>query len=241
MSNTKWPRELTRDVESGASLTWPQDWSNEQGQCVECKHPPGEHRITKGGDGIMRVFCGSCPPSRTVLMGDECTYGPVPFFIEGPFSTIACFQDRQATTKGDNFLPLSPSSQGTTTFTLQGTRPDGKKTSEIKFTGLSWQPGEFECLLEGDAVNRHSQKYRLHLYWLQEGRCAGCQRTTYFDHMEIDRIVPGDAGPGYVVGNVQLLCSSCNKLKGDRSMKDLTVRLRIRGLPLDFNMSDAND
>lgn len=237
--NSKWPPELTRVLKNGAPLKWPQDWSNKQSQCVECEHPPSEHSIIEGGDRIKRVFCGRCPLRRTVLMGDEGSDAPVPFSIEGPFSTTACFQDRQVATKGDNFLPLSSSSQGTTTFMLQATTPDGKKITEIEFAGVSWQPGEFERLVYGDEVDKNPRRYKLHLYWLQDGRCAGCRRTTHFDRMEIDRIVPGSAGPGYVVGNVQLLCSSCNKLKGDRSMQDLMVRLRMRGLPRDFNQAEV--
>ena len=241
MRNLTWPRELTRDLRNGDQLKWPQDWSNTRSQCVKCKHPPRVHHIIEGGDGIMRVFCGGCPPTRTFLMGDEGLHGPVPFFIEGPLSNTACFEERQVATKGDNFLPLSPSTQGTSTFTLQGTRPDGTKTPELKFTGLSWQPAEFEHLVDGDPVDKDSQRFRLHLYWLQEGRCAGCRRIAYFDHMEVDRIVPGDTGPGYVVGNVQLLCTSCNKLKGERNTQYLMERLRMRGLPQDFDPADLID
>ena len=63
----------------------------------------------------------------------------------------------------------------------------------------------------------------------------------YFDHMEVDRVVPGAAGPGYTVGNVQLLCCSCNKMKGERSMEYLMAKLRIRGLPQEFNNAEVPD
>ena len=164
-------------------------------------------------------------------MGDEGIYGPVPYFIEGPLSKTACFEERRAVKKVDNFLRLSPSSQGIITLTLQATTPEGEKVASFTFKGLSWHPGEFEKLADGDKVEKNSHRYKLHLYWLQEGRCAGCRRYTYFDHMEVDRIIPSDAGPGYVVENVQLLCSSCNKIKGERSMGYLMGKLRKRGLP----------
>ena len=54
--------------------------------------------------------------------------------------------------------------------------------------------------------------------------------------MEIDR---KQRWPWLCEWNVQLLCSSCNKLKGDRSMQDLMVRLRMRGLPRDFNQAEV--
>ena len=239
--NPKWPRNLKGDVRNGTPLKWPQDWSNEKSQCIECGHPASEHSLAEGGDGINRVFCRSCPPCRTMLMGDEGFFGPVPYFIEGPFSKIPCFEERQTTRKVDNFLPLSPRSQGITTFTLQATTPEGEKVDPITFTGLSWRPHEFERLADGDEIDRKSHGHKLHLYWLQEGRCAGCRRVMYFDHMEVDRVVPGAAGPGYTVGNVQLLCCSCNKMKGERSMEYLMAKLRIRGLPQEFNNAEVPD
>ena len=233
--NPSWPSDLKAAIEEGTPLTWPQDWSNEQGQCIKCAHHPTDHHIVKGGDGIYRIFCQSCPPSRMILMGEEKAFGPCPFFIEGPLGSIACFEERIAVQKVDNYLPLSPESKNLMcTLTLQATTPDGKSQESITFTGLSWHPSEFECLKNGDEVDKKSNRYKLHLYWLQSGQCAGCKRIIYFDHMEIDRVIPGDSGPGYVVGNVQLLCSSCNKIKGDRSMEDLMETLKRRGFPRDF-------
>ena len=236
--NPRWPLDLNVSPRKSVRPTWPSDWSNEQNLCIECEHPPTDHQVVKGGDGIKRVFCRSCPPFRTMLMGDEGAFGPCPFFIEGPFGQNACFEERLAVSKIDNFLPLSPSSEGVVTLTLQATTSDGEDLGSITFTGLSWDPGEFDCLAEGDEVDKSSNRYKLHLYWLQCGRCAGCQRTMYFDHIEIDRIIPSDSGPGYVVGNVQLLCSSCNKIKGNRSMEDLMAKLKTRGLPRDFSLTE---
>ena len=237
----EWPEGLKEDIKRGITPKWPQNWSNQSNQCIQCNHPFSEHRIKGGGDGINRVFCISCPPARTILMGDEGLYGPSPYFIEGPLETVPCFKESSASRRVDNFLPLSPSSQGLTTFTLRAKTPDGKEDDSITFTGLSWHPDEFERLKDGDKVHKSSNRYKLHLYWLQEGRCAGCLRVAYFDHMELDRIVPGNAGPGYTVGNTQLLCSSCNKIKSNRSMEYLMKKLRIRGLPQGSDQTDASD
>ena len=172
-------------------------------------------------------------------MGDEMSHGSSPFFLDGPIGSKACFEERPAASKVGNFLPLSPSSRGPVTFTLQATTPDAEDLGSITLTGISLDPGEFEELLGGDEMDKNSNRYKRHLYWRQSGRCVGCQRITYFDHMEVDRIIPGDSGLGYVVGNVQLLCSSCNRIKGDRSMEYLMGKLKERGLPLDLNLADA--
>ena len=238
--NPDWPTDLNTKLKEGVPLKWPGDWSNERSLCIRCEHPPTEHQIVTGGDRINRVFCQCCPLSRLIMMGDEGLNGPSPFFLEGPIHSVACFEERPTVSKVDNFLPLSPSSQSLVTFTLQATTQDGEDSDSITLTGPSWDPSEFECLVDGDEVDKNSNRYKLHLYWLQSGRCAGCQRTVYFVHMEIDRITPGDSGPGYVVGNVQLLCSSCNKIKGDRSMEDLIGKLKKRGLPGAFNYTDVN-
>ena len=240
--NTHWPLSLGRNIRNGLPLTWPQEWSRERNHCIECSHPSAEHRIIAGGDNIYRVFCRICPPSRTRLMGDEGLYGPVPYFIEGPLSQVPCFEEQKEAGKVDNFLPLSPSSQGVTTFTLKAMTPDGGEADPITFAGLSWHPQEFERLAVGDEIDRGSQGYKLQLYWSQEGRCAACLRLTYFDQIEVDRIIPSDDGPGYSVGNVQLLCSSCNKIKGKKSsMDDLMGKLMARGLPRNFDQADVRD
>lgn len=232
--DSNWPSDLSKGHGIYVPLEWPQVWSNEREQCIRCCHLPSEHNLAKGGDGIKRIFCRSCPQTRTMLMGDEGLDGPVPYFIEGPLSKRPCFEERQSAGGDDNFLPLSPSTQGIVTFTLTATTPEGEEDCSFTWTGLSWFPDDFERLVDGDRVDKNSREFKLHLYWLQEGRCVGCQRVIYFDHMEVDRIVPGTAGPGYTVGNVQLLCSSCNKIKGERGMEYLTTRLSERGLPRVF-------
>ena len=128
-------------------------------------------------------------------MGEEGLYGPAPIFVEGPLAPMTCFEQRQSTKRLDNFLPLSPDSEGGPVLALQGTTPEGYEVGSIRVTGYSWNPTEFDHLKTGDEIDRHSNKYKFHLYWLQDGRCSACQRVMYLDHMEMDRIVPGDDGP----------------------------------------------
>ncbi len=72
--------------------------------------------------------------------------------------------------------------------------------------------------------------YRSHkptLYGLQSGNCAGC--ATHFEarHLEVDHIIARRKGGTDHIDNLQLLCGSCNRIKGDRGMEYLRVKLQL--------------
>jgi site-specific DNA-methyltransferase (adenine-specific) len=46
-------------------------------------------------------------------------------------------------------------------------------------------------------------------------------------NLEVDHIVPKSKGGGDYFENYQLLCSSCNKIKGNRPMEYLRMKIRI--------------
>ncbi len=63
--------------------------------------------------------------------------------------------------------------------------------------------------------------YRTHrhrLYGEQEGVCAGCDTHFPFRVMDVDHILPRSKGGTDHIENLQLLCSGCNRSKGDRTM-----------------------
>jgi site-specific DNA-methyltransferase (adenine-specific) len=66
------------------------------------------------------------------------------------------------------------------------------------------------------------------LYKEQNGLCNAC--GTKFDiwNLEIDHIIPKAKGGGDYYENYQLLCSSCNKIKGDRPMEYLRLKIKTR-------------
>ena len=62
------------------------------------------------------------------------------------------------------------------------------------------------------------------LYKEQNGLCNGCKTQFEFRNLEIDHIVPKSKGGGDYYENYQLLCSACNKMKGNRPMEYLRMR-----------------
>ena len=64
------------------------------------------------------------------------------------------------------------------------------------------------------------------LYERQGGYCNGCVNQFEERHLELDHIVPRAKGGPHTDGNLHLLCSSCNRIKGDRSMDYLLTKLK---------------
>ncbi len=80
-----------------------------------------------------------------------------------------------------------------------------------------------------DAPKNYRQNKHV-LFGQQEGRCNGCQTAFEFRHFEVDHIVPTSRGGTDHIGNLQLLCGNCNRIKGDRPQEYLLAELGRRGL-----------
>ena len=70
---------------------------------------------------------------------------------------------------------------------------------------------------------RGIEKHRL--YREQDGYCAGCRKQFDLVNLELDHIIPRKYDGKDQSENLQLLCSSCNRIKGTRSMKCLKFEL----------------
>ena len=57
--------------------------------------------------------------------------------------------------------------------------------------------------------------------------CAGCRMDFPFKIFEVDHRVPRSRGGTDHLENLQLLCPSCNRIKGDRPQEYLVARLRV--------------
>jgi site-specific DNA-methyltransferase (adenine-specific) len=66
------------------------------------------------------------------------------------------------------------------------------------------------------------------LYKQQNGLCNGCNAEFEIYNLEIDHIIPKSKGGGDYYENYQLLCSNCNRMKGDRPMEYLRMKIKSR-------------
>lgn len=79
----------------------------------------------------------------------------------------------------------------------------------------------------GNLLPYNSPEIKKKLYGEQGGNCAGC--NTHFEarNLEVDHIIARVKGGTDHIDNLQLLCSSCNRIKGDRGMDYLRVKLQL--------------
>ena len=68
---------------------------------------------------------------------------------------------------------------------------------------------------------------RKHLYGEQGGHCAGCGTHFQMRHLEVDHIIAKATGGTDHINNLQLLCGSCNRIKGERGMEYLRIKLQL--------------
>jgi len=99
---------------------------------------------------------------------------------------------------------------------------------------LEWGQGKYQTIVRTDLPVRTDKeqvvintKAKQQLYKEQKGICNGCEE--HFDmiqRFEIDHKTPRSKGGGDNIENLQLLCGLCNRVKGDRDMHYLKVRIK---------------
>ena len=81
----------------------------------------------------------------------------------------------------------------------------------------------------GKIPRYNSAENKRQLYGQQEGYCNGC--GTHFEarNLQVDHIVAKAKGGNDHIANLQLLCGSCNSIKGTRTHEELLLMLTDKG------------
>ena len=87
--------------------------------------------------------------------------------------------------------------------------------SLFRATALTGPPARTDL---GDLPSYRTHRHRL--YGEQEGVCPGCETHFPFRVMDMDHMLPRSRGGTDHPDNLQLLCSGCNRSKGDKTMAE---------------------
>jgi site-specific DNA-methyltransferase (adenine-specific) len=111
-----------------------------------------------------------------------------------------------------------------------------EQSADVLVDRLSSDAGMFKDFVNTTKIPQRTDIYKVEpkksvkeqLYKEQKGLCNACGK--YFDiwNMEIDHIIPKSKGGGDYYENYQLLCSHCNKLKGNRTMEYVRLVIKTR-------------
>ncbi len=80
--------------------------------------------------------------------------------------------------------------------------------------------------MDDSAKKKPTREDKQILFGIQNAQCKGCRTRFDMRHLEVDHIIPRAHGGGHERENLQLLCGSCNRLKGKRPMEYLKARLK---------------
>ncbi|MGL4560909.1 MAG: DNA methyltransferase [Brevinema sp.] len=74
-------------------------------------------------------------------------------------------------------------------------------------------------------IGKYKKEIKTQLYGTQAGVCAGCKDHFRIENLAIDHIIPQAKGGSDHEDNLQLLCTYCNSIKGDRPMEYLVGKI----------------
>ena len=83
-------------------------------------------------------------------------------------------------------------------------------------------------LIEEIITKETKNDIKKRLFNKQNGHCNACDVELEIHHFEIDHIIPKAKGGGDYFENYQLLCGSCNRIKGARPMDYLRTKIKTR-------------
>ena len=111
-----------------------------------------------------------------------------------------------------------------------------KQTVKVLVERLGNDTGTFKDFVATDQIPKRSdiqevlpsETIKQCLYKKHQGKCNACGCEFEIDDTEIDHIIPKSKGGGDYYENYQLLCGSCSRIKGDRPMEYLRLKIDTR-------------
>ena len=126
-------------------------------------------------------------------------------------------------------IDISPSAETITKIRLEEASEQGQLFSPIQMSDVTVTRNAPIRTDTSDTARQISlPSYRTHkneLYGRQEGHCNGCGLHFRIRNLTIDHIKPQTKDGTDHIENLQLLCGSCNSIKGDRPQEYLYQRL----------------
>ena len=199
---------------------------DDNGTCVSCGHEQAVHCAEVHERGVVsKINCENCAPS--VAPGWEARH-----IVHD--DGIVDITERLLV---EYLIPKSCWMNPNPRQSVRILELGGEYSNEWQTWRLCDHRKELRRRLDEDEINPQKEKYRFAL--MQKKVCAGCQDQAPRDHwLTIDHIIPKSKDGGNQANNIQLLCSFCNAIKGNRTMEYLRTELRRRGILTDQTTDD---
>lgn len=130
-------------------------------------------------------------------------------------------------------IDISPSAEVITKLRLEEASEQGALFSPIQMSDVTVTSDVPQRTDNAEelAIQEQLPTYQTHkseLFGKQEGRCNGCQYEFHYRNLSVDHIIPRSEGIDNRIENLQLLCTSCNSMKGTGTQAELIQKLKDR-------------